>query len=288
MAIRNWGHLAQAERDQSFFTSFKKAGVALPTSGLWFDMSMVGGTPSANYYASNPITSKAMSYSDQKGFYHGPSFTDKNKYLFETNIFSNSTTLWANHSFIICDYLMYYPFIDEGETALQTMIQQDSLTRYSNGEGVKLMIVSQGARIGGGIVRITYKNSQGVSGRVAPDFYLNSLATINGTICSTGNASTSSIVPFIPIRDDDTGVQLIESVEMIAPDSGIFAIVLVKPLSSATTQSALNISVKEHISDNGMMLSEIKNDAYINFITLSAGTVTSAAYLAGHLSTVVI
>lgn len=42
----------------------------------------------------------------------------------------------------LCDYLMYYPLIDEGTTDEQFMINSENLPRYETGAGVQVMAVS--------------------------------------------------------------------------------------------------------------------------------------------------
>ena len=42
----------------------------------------------------------------------------------------------------LMDYLMYYPLIDEGTTDEQFMVNNATLPRYTDGDGVQRMAVS--------------------------------------------------------------------------------------------------------------------------------------------------
>ena len=163
-------------------TSFRKLPVAAPAAGTWIDLSMISGFPVPNYYASSPLEARYMAYSRQKGIPHGQAYSEK--YLSESHLIATNTQ-WANTTLILCDYLLYYPFIDEGITDEQFTDNVETLPRFTDGNGVMMMLVSLGGRAGGQTLRVKYTNQDGVSGRVTPLIMGNNGSTINGTIMNT-------------------------------------------------------------------------------------------------------
>ena len=264
-------------------TTFRKIPVAAPTAGTWLDLSMTSGYPVPNFYASSPLESRYMSYSRQKGIFHGHgNYNDKR--LFETMIMGTATQ-WFNTPIIMLDYLMYYPFIDEGDNQEQFMDNTESLTRHTDGKGVKMMAVSLGSRIGGQTMQITYTNQDGVGGRVTPLIMGNSTSTVNGSLMNTtGTLSIQGSSPFLPLQAGDTGVRSVQSVRMVSGvDTGIFALVLVRPVATTCFYDASTVSYKNHVSDSGLVPPKIENDAYVNFLIMSNG-LFSGQTLSGYLN----
>ena len=238
--------------------SFRKSPTQATTAGLWFDLSMSPGNPVPQYYAASPLISVQMKQSTDGGLFHGAN-TNSSKWLKSTLLMSNSAT-GLPMPFILCDYLLYYPFIDEGTTDPQPLTNSVSLPRWTDGKGVMMMAVSVAGRTGGQTFNITHTNQDGVAGRTTQTVIQNS-ATAIGTIVTSATATNGAAGPFIPLQRGDTGVRSIESVQMISgPDVGLFTLVLVKPLitsqileQTAPTEEALLIEKAS--------LPEIKDDA---------------------------
>jgi hypothetical protein len=204
--------------------------------------------------------------------YHGHGHYNE-KYLYESMIMATGTGQWGNTPMILMDYLLYYPFIDEGSTDKQMMDNTESLPRYQNDKNIQMMAVSLGGRIGGQTMQIEYVNQDGVSGRITPLIMGNNSSNTNGTLMNTsGLLSITGATPFLPLQAGDTGVRSIESVQMISGvDTGIFALVLVKPLVFTPIFDSVIPSYKNAISDNGCFPIKIEDDAYLNILICSNG-----------------
>lgn len=264
-------------------TTFRKLPIAAPAAGTWFDLSMASGYPVPNYYASIPLESKYMSYSRQKGVFHGHgNYNDKR--LFESMVMGTNVQ-WRNTPMIMLDYLMYYPFIDEGDSEVQFMDNVESLSRYVDGKGVQMMAVSLGSRSGGKTFQITYTNQDGVAGRITPPIMGNNTSTINGSLMNTsGTLTIQGSSPFLPLQGGDIGVRSVQSVQMISGvDTGIFALVLVRPLAVMGFYDSSTVSYKNHVTDSGLVPPKIENDAYVNFLIMSNGSF-SGQTLSGYLN----
>lgn len=256
-------------------TTWRKQPNQAPPISTWFDLSMSAGYPIPNYYASNPLEARYMSYSRQKGIYHGHG-AYQDKFIYESMVMSTGTTQWTNTPMILLDYLLYYPFLDEGSTDEQFMDNTETLPRFIDGQGVQMMAVSLGGRAGGQTMVVNYTNQDGVSGRQTPLIRGNNVSNINGTMMNTtGTLSVQGATPFLPLQSGDSGVRSVQSFQMISGgDTGIFALVLVKPVATIGFYETANISYKNFISDGGLVPPKIENDAYLNFIIMSTGAFT--------------
>lgn len=277
--------LVDAEvNDGSFkFSTFRKAPVQTTTQGLWFDLSMSPGNPPPQYYAASPTVAVQMKYSTDGGLFHGPATVDRSKHLRELCLTSNSAT-GLPCPFILCDYLMFYPFIDEGSTDEQPLTNSVTLPRYTDGKGVQVMAVSVAGRTGGQTFRFTYTNSDGVAGRISQTVLQNT-ATAIGTIVTSNNATLGACGPFIGLQDGDSGVRSIESVQMISgPDVGLFTLVMVKPLQTVQLYEQTAPAEKDAFRDQ-LEAPRIYDDAYLNFICMPNASLSGVAFN-GYLKTV--
>ncbi len=264
-----------AELDgKSRIYSWRKSPTQVTTAGLWFDMSMSPGNPVPQYYAASPMTSVAMRQSTDGGLNHGAT-TGTTKYLKSTISMSNSAT-GLPMPMILCDYLVFYPFIDEGTTDTQSMTNSVTLPRYTDGKGVQVMAISVAGRTGGQSFYFTYTNQDGVSGRTS-QIVVQNASTAIGTIVSSATATLNSGGPFIGLQSGDTGVRSIESVTMLGADVGLFTLVLVKPLitSQILEQTA---PTEENLLIEKASLPEIKDDAYLNWICMPNGSLSGVSF----------
>jgi hypothetical protein len=281
------GDLVDAELSgKVIYTSFRKLPNQASASRTWFDTSMSPGYPSAQYYAAIPLNATALSYSVNKGIFNGGNVSPSKKYLRQISIYGGSANYHPS-SWILCDYLMFYSFIDESTTDEQMLTTSIPLPRYPDGFGVNMMAVSLGARTGGQTFTVKYTNSDGVTGRVSK-LTLQNTASVTGNIINshTTNNDPNSYGPFIPLQDGDKGVRKIESVTMNGVDIGLFALVLVKVISSQSTYEITAFSEIDFLVDKSLV-PEIKDDAYLNFLCLPVGSVSGNQFI-GELKTVFI
>jgi hypothetical protein len=239
-------------------------------------MSMSPGNPSPQYYAAAPMVAVQMKQSTDGGIFHGGAVSTSTKHLRQICLTSNSAT-GLPLPFILCDYLMFYPFVDEGSTDEQFMTNSVTLPRWTDGKGVQVMAVSVAGRTGGQTFRINYTNSDGVAGRISQTVIQNT-ATAIGTIVTSATATNGAAGPFIPLQAGDSGVRSIESVQMISgPDVGLFTLVLVKPLCSMqlyeqTAPAEKDFFIYAHETPR------IYDDAYLNFLCLPNGSLSGVAF----------
>jgi len=256
--------------------SFRKTPSHVSTAGVWFDLSMSPGNPVPNYYAASPLVSVAMRQSTDGGFFHGANVSPAKKYLRRSTIITNSAT-GLPLTMLLMDYLLYYPFIDEGTIGEQVLTNSVSLPRYESGEGVRIMAVSVAPRTSGQQFVVSYTNSLGVSGRTTTSVFQNAAAA-NGSIITSSVNNTISAVPFLPLQAGDTGVRSIDSVTMLGADVGLFTLVLVKPIAQfCLNEQTAPVEVDYLIQKSGMP--EIKDDAYLNLLCNPRGSLSGVTFI---------
>jgi hypothetical protein len=262
---------------------WRKTPSQATTSGIWFDLALSPGNPPPKYwFDAPPLVARQVSQSVDGGFYHGPNVSPSRKFLRKIRTTATASTALPMNA-ILCDYLLYYPSIDDGTTDVQVMDNTVGLSRYTNGEGVMMMPITVAARTGGQQFVVRYTNSKGVSGRTSGVMTQNTASFIGGVTHSNTNADNGS-GPFIPLQAGDSGVRFIEDVQMLGPDVGLMSIVLVKPIAQVCFRDIVTPYEKDLlIFQNDMP--RIYDDAFLNFVCLPLGTL-AATVLTGDMKVV--
>ena len=258
------------------YTGWRKAPIQTTTQGIWFDLSMSPGNPVPQYYAASPLNAIQLAQSTDGGLFHGANVTPKTKHLRQVMAIANSATPLPM-PMLLLDYLLYYPFIDEGSTDPQSMTNSNVLSRYTDGVGVQMMAVSVASRTGGQSFQVTYTNSSGVSGRVTQTVVQNTAAA-NGHIVTSATATNGAAGPFIPLQRGDSGVRSIESVQMNGSDVGLFTLVLVKPILQFQIRG-IDAPVEVDPLLHTATAPRIYDDAYLNFLCLPNGSLSGVTML---------
>lgn len=281
MAFKSFKSIVEAEQaGQTFFSAWRKVPSQVTNAGIWFDLSMSPGNPVPNYYASTPNVAISLAQSKDGGIPHGSDVKALgfSKCLKSLTTMSNSASA-APMSFILCDYLMYYPFVDMSITDPQPMTTSIALPRYPSGAGVQIMAVEVAGQSGVGNpqFQIQYTNQNGVTGRLTQVVTCNT-QTVNGTIISTATATARSSGPFLPLAPGDTGVRKIESVQFLSADTGLISFVLVQPIENSSIR-AIDAPVERIPVTDFSDLPLIVDDAYLNLICLPNGNLSGVSVL---------
>lgn len=276
MAFANISSVVDAELAGQFkYTFWRKAPAVVTVAGAWFDYSMAPGNPSPQYYAAAPLEAQTLSRSGDGGIQHGGAVSPGVKYLRKVTAFA-VTAAGVPQRLYLLDYLMFYPFCDMGTADSQPMVNTQTLTRYTDGEGVQIMPVLVAPHgVVGDTFYVTYTNQDGTAGRVTPLHTMTTAATVNGTLLTTQTAGTGRFGPFMALQQGDTGVQSIEAVQCTnGTDVGLFTLVLVKPLAEMTVREITAPVEKDFLMEAGLKMPAIEDDAYLNFITCPNGSLT--------------
>ena len=265
------------EEGKKFYSFWRKTPSQVTVAGQWFDMSMSPGNPSPQYYAASPLVAQQMKRSTDGGIPHGTNVTPDYKFLSRFLIMSASAT-GLPMPYILCDYLLYYPFVDTGTNDAQLMTNSVTLPRWTDGAGVQIMAVSVAGSVGlQPTFTVNYTNSDGVAGRTSRLHTL-STNTFNGAIMSNDQTTAVSTMPFIGLQSGDKGVRSIESVTFVTgTDVGLLSFVLVKPLLTGVLleQTApCEVMCQPHTSS----MPQIYDDAFLGLLVLPNGSLSGVAF----------
>jgi hypothetical protein len=224
--VRAWAD-SEAE-GRSWLSFFRKVPPSTATiAGQWFDYSTASGVPVPNYYASAPLV--AATLEGREGIYIPEQSTAR--YLKQTVIMSAAASVTGttnqNQPLMLLDYLLYYPFVDlDAAGEEQVMDNTVTLPRYTDGVGVRAMIVAQAPTVGGGSLTLKYIDDQDVERTTATIFCV--AAQPSGALVTAVTAA-AGISPFVPLNAGVRGIKSIVSATVAVANGGLAAIVLVKP-----------------------------------------------------------
>ena len=282
-----WDYVQAIDKGQTHYSTWRKAPSQANTAGNWFDLSMSPGTPLPQYYAASPLVAQQLKRSTDGGLNHGASVssTGHQKYL-KRFLMMGDSAFGVPMPYIICDYLLYYPFVDMGTNDEQVMDNTLTLPRYTDGAGLQIMPVSVASGTGlAPLFTVNYTNADGVSGRTSKVVSLTS-AVANGSVLTAHHnlATVIGNTPFIGLQEGDKGVRSIESVTFTALDVGLIALVLVKPLVTGTFYEQTAPSEAEFIVHQSQ-LPKIYDDAYLNLIVCPNAAINTRSFF-GEIETV--
>jgi hypothetical protein len=284
MSLVNIRSLVEAERNgQTFFSTFRKQATQTTLTNIWFDLSMSPGNPAPNYYIGPSGVFTALKRSTDGGLPHRGILGSGYKQYLRTLEMQTATATAVPLNVMVLDYIGFYAFLDESITDEQLLDNTTPLPRYDDGLGVQMMPVVVAGQGGGGGYRVTYTNSDGVSGRMTPRHLISTTQFVNGTIISSAGSLADSRGPFLALQEGDKGVRSVQSVTFDFPDIGLMTLVLVKPLARHVIRGVDAPSERDFYQDFSAM-PEIKDDAYLNLIALPPGTL-SAAPIHGYIKT---
>ena len=227
--VSEWAACADAGRAHT--TTFRKQVASAATVANDFvDYTYFAGNPPANFYASAPLV--AAEVESIRGILLPA--VGKSQWMKSLTVMSAAAsatgTTNQNQRLSLCDYLLYYPFIDTDAVGEEQVMDNTLLLpRYSSGEGVQIMAVAQSASSTVGTFTVLYTNSQGVAGRVSQATFTKAVAGGGVLVSSVTNVVAGS-QHFLNLQAGDSGVRSIESVTFTAAGGGLMALVLVKPL----------------------------------------------------------
>jgi hypothetical protein len=271
---------------QTSFYTWRKQPTQTTGAGIWFDLSMSPGNPVPNYYAASPNIAINLAQSTDGGIYHGGAAPTGMKTYLKTFMAMTPTTAATPLQMLLCDYLMFYPFVDMSITDPQYMDNTKAqLTRSVDGKNVQIMAVEVAGQSGVGNPQfyVTYTNSDGVSGRQTLNAVCNT-QVVNGTVITSNPATANNTGVFLTLQSGDKGVRSIEQVTFLTPDVGLIAFVLVKVVENHTIRTIDAPAERVPITDFPD-LPVIEDDAYLNLVVCPQGSL-SAAPIHGYLQTV--
>lgn len=279
MAFTKVASLVTADIEgSSFLSTWRKTPSQATTAGIWFDLTLSPGNPSPQYYAASPLKATTLSHPSDGGLPHAREVSPK-KQILRKVMAMTATSTPLPMPMILCDYLMFYPFIDEGTNDEQFMDNTATLPRYTDGAGVQILpvMVAASSSIVDVSFTVNYTNQDGVSGRTTAATNLTIAQTVLGTVGSSAQATAGYAGPFLPLQAGDTGVRSIESVTFPTNlDVGLLTLVLVKPLAQMSIRSNTAPVEVDYFKDF-LQAPVIEDGAFLSFICCPSGSLASVA-----------
>jgi hypothetical protein len=263
---------------RSWVAGFRKVPAIATTAAHWSDLSMAPGNPKPNYYVGTELT--ATLFDGTYGLYHGGAVAPHTKHLHQLLIGAPSSANAAG-AYLLLDYLLFYPLVDMDSTDTQTMVNAVTLPRYTDGVGVQALLVATNPYLGGAGFYLDYIGADGVARQ--SQYEVSNTATLIGTVVHSGTAATSGM-PFVRLARGERGIRRVEAITFLAPNGGLAALVLAKPLATVVVNEATAFAEHDLLIGKAS-LPRIHDGAYLNLLTCPTGSL-AAVPLTGTLSVI--
>lgn len=216
----------------------KITGAAAYTAGRWYDLSTLAGNPVANTYTGTALAAQTPSESSGFGMYHGGNVSTDTKHIINIAAMATAAT-GVPGVLMLADLCLYYPGINMNVSTRQTLDNTNTLTRYTNGQGLRSFLVAT-ATTGAVAHNIDNTASTGTA-------YIDqdgNTAEHPGTISCTVSAITPHIVhsglaannfgPFLPLASGDNGVRRYTHFKLTAASgtASTAALCIARPLAT--------------------------------------------------------
>lgn len=237
------------------------------TANPWWDATMSGNYPRASYYTGEDLTFTPYPTLNHLSHFHGGNVAPAQKILRTINLHGSAANL-APSKYILCDYLGFYGGISWETNEEQTFINTTSLSRYSDGKGVRAFIVQLFGNNANATYTINYRNcnNEDVVSQIQRGNALSTGALQHGRTSTTYN-------PFIDLNAGCAGLKQVNSITVGTLGAGIAVLVLVKPLAEIIFRdSTLFAPVEVDFLTQKFETPVIYDGACLNFLMTSVGS----------------
>lgn len=274
MAIRGFhkiGKLVEDEGKYHYQYVTKTTQPSPGTAGFFVDLNQSSGIPKYNAFAGTSLAFNALTGSGNAGVYPGNYIPGSTKHLLRWQVVNTNTS--ANtippDTILLNDYLGFYPLIDCDDVDVQSMDNTNTLTRYADGVGVRIVLIVQAPMLATASISIEYEDSDGntktSTANLIPGVSIGVCATATGT-----GGGAAQATPYFPLASGSKGVKKILSVQLAGAAGGFICAALVKPIAQIQTFES-GVPVEKVFGIENQMLPEIKEGAYLNFLIKRVG-----------------
>ena len=191
----------------------------------------------------------------------------------------------ASIDFVLYDLIGYYPLIDGDSTDTQEFDNTLTLPRYTDGAGLRLVMVSHVApAVQGGIVVLEYTDQTGTDRSITLGVPNNGINRTCSGVRNTAATDTGPLTMSIP----STGVRRVNRITYTTPPGGLHCLYIIKPLATMqhyhdallqadTTGAKAAIEVDFALKD-GWRMPTILDGAHLSFFYRNNGGGRSNTY----------
>jgi hypothetical protein len=224
------------------------------------------------------------SETSEQALWHGGNVSPATKHILEAGVLGSAAATVPG-ALMIVDILGVYPRIRTDLNTTQTLINTQTLPRYTDGKGVMSYYctdVTNGANAQNFIM--TYTNSASVSGRTLGSTVANTASSIQSQIAHAGIATNNTGGPFLPLYMNDAGVKSVQSVQFSAASAsaGFVNLVLCRPLVMLPIY-ALAVAHERNLITTLPSMPKIEDGACLGFLAYSTAIATGV-YWKGYLN----
>jgi hypothetical protein len=213
--------------------------------------------------------------------YHGGNVSTDTKHILNAEAHSVTAT-WNPCVWMLVDLLMCYPRIDMNSSSEQTLINNNTLPRYTDGKGVRAYLVPS-TTLGGVAhnIAIKYTNTADVTNRQMPVTVAGTSGALVPRIDHSGTAA-NNFGPFLPLAPGDVGMKSIQYVTISAAtgSSQFGTLVMCKPLMTLP-QTTAAVAAERDLMNQLPSLPRVYDGACLAWLCFLGGALvasTSTAY----------
>lgn len=282
MAIASSKDIAEAVSTGRIHTQRFLKNAGSTGNSHWQDWSFASGQPAYDARIGDALTFTPFIASRNDAIYFPPIAAGEERYLLR--LLMARTASGADQSTV--DYQMYdllgvYPLIDGDNTDIQEMTNDETLPRYTDGVGVRAILVNHVAPgiTAGCAATINYVDSDDATGSV----------TVYTTTFGAGKAAaslqtTGASTGLLYLPTNGPGIKSVTDLTFAVAPGGLWAIYLVKPINDIAWQGGLNLASggtynvmakKDLCSAESYALPRIYDGAWLGFFYLPPNTGTA-------------
>lgn len=256
------------------------------TAGRWHDMSLLTGAPVANAFTGTALNAQVADENSGYGMFHGGNVSALTKHLINMGAVGNAATTVPG-TLMLIDMCLYYPGISLTSASVQNLVNGSSLTRYTNGVGLRpYLVVTAATGVNTPSIAMSYtrQTTGGTdTGRALGAATNLTASAIIGHISHSGTA-TNNRGPFLPLQSGDTGIKSVQSVTITTPHatSGTAALVLARPIMEIPMTVANAMTERDLVTQLPSM-PKIEDGACLTWIYLAGAATVAGSIISGKL-----
>jgi hypothetical protein len=282
MAIVSAKDIADAFADGRVHTQrfLKNAGLA--GDGQWQDWAYASGQPAYDARIGDALTATPIVATRNDAIYFPPISGTQERRLLEMRCYTTAGgTGQLTVSYELYDLLAVYPLIDGDNTDPQAMDNTAPLPRYTDGVGVRAVLVNHVAPgiTAGCATNITYTDSDDTQRTVTVYTTTDGL----GKAAWTQNAAGTGAMGDLYLPCDGPGVKQIDELTFTTAPGGLWAIYLVAPLARMDWQGGIaavtqTLMVEKSLcTQDSFNLPRIYDGAHLGFFYMPNGSARTVA-----------
>ena len=263
----------------------KITGGAAYTAGRWYDLSPLAGTPIANAWTGTALNAQVPNETTGFGLYHGGNVSTDIKNLLNMGAVSAVATAVPS-TLMLVDMCLYYPGISMNSATAQTLVNTNTLTRYTTGAGLRAgLVIQTSAGATAHNIAISYTNQAGTAGRTLPVTVAGTASAIAPHLTHSGTAA-NNYGAFLPLASGDTGIRSVQTLTLSAASGGgTAALCLYKQLMEIPITTA-SVYAERDLLNQLPSLPIIQDGACLTWLLFTGGALAATSNIFGKVTSV--